>query len=297
MDEVELVPIILGRPFLATARVVIDVHEGFVMIFLGLMDRKGVSTDGEALLSGVAVRMIDLTGKKDCDATQDVSSPRVSVYSSLAGQKSAPGVDRMSMPNADEPCSYVGVAGGSKPKPNKSKANFRSISSKNLRFAFLVVEYYVRNNWGKYGLTRILMNSKGFFFFQFKTSKGLEDVFENGPWMIYNSPIILKKWTMNMRLCKEELTRIPVLVPLIVVTPTVGTPTIEKTNDVFQSVGKKKKKKGKTKSTNVDILVVTRLNRLSGNTTMSNLYAALDDESEEDVENVYNESSNLLHGT
>nr|GEW47281.1 hypothetical protein [Tanacetum cinerariifolium] len=48
------------------------------------------------------------------------------------------------------------------------------------RIAFPVVEYYVRNNRCKYGLTRIMMNSKGFFFFQIKTSKRLEDVLEMG---------------------------------------------------------------------------------------------------------------------
>nr|GEX52137.1 copia protein [Tanacetum cinerariifolium] len=253
----------------------------------------------------------------------------------------------------DKPRSYVGVAGVSKPKPSKSKANFQSLSSENFceganfsiprnvvetvstRFAntlygyslgkciaFPVVEYYVRNNWGKFGLTRIMMNSKGFFFFQFNTSKGLEDVLENRPWMIQNSPIILKKWTMNTCLCKEELTRIPVWVkihdvhiqvfsedglsiiasqigkpimldsytssmcieswgrssfyrcmieinandvlkesltmdhfpkkvsaPSTVVTPIVITPNIKKTHDGFQTVGKKKKK-GKSKSTN-----------------------------------------------
>ncbi|GKA08465.1 hypothetical protein Tco_0687796 [Tanacetum coccineum] len=65
--------------------------------------------------------------------------------------------------------SYVGVAGGSKPEQNKSKANLRWLSSENLceranfyihtrfantlygyfigkRIAFPVVEYYIRNN-------------------------------------------------------------------------------------------------------------------------------------------------------
>ncbi|GKD18059.1 zinc knuckle CX2CX4HX4C containing protein [Tanacetum coccineum] len=257
----------------------------------------------------------------------------------------------------DMPNSYAGAAGGLKPVPSKSKAKFRSLFLENLcegasfsipkkvvemvstrfantlygyfigkRMAFPVVEYYVWNNWGKYGLTRIMMNSKGFFFFQFKTSKGLEDVLENGPWMIHNSPIILKKWTMNTRLCKEELTRIPVWVkihdvpiqgrssfaqclieistddvlkesltmgvPLIkgsgftieivtieyewkpprcdlckifghvhnhypktvsvspsVVTHNAVTPNVKKTNDGFQTMSKKKKK-GKSKSTN-----------------------------------------------
>ncbi|GJW83315.1 hypothetical protein Tco_0156460 [Tanacetum coccineum] len=78
--------------------------------------------------------------------------------------------------------------------------------------AFPVVEYYVKNNWNKYGLKRIMMNAKGFFFFQFNTRDGLDDVLEGGPWMIRNSPIILKEWTMKTSLHKEELTSIPVWV-------------------------------------------------------------------------------------
>ncbi|GJR30162.1 integrase, catalytic region, zinc finger, CCHC-type containing protein [Tanacetum coccineum] len=161
-----------------------------------------------------------------CDSIEADNSPNDSIVQSVDIQ--------------DKPSSYVGASEGSKPEPSKLKANFRSLFLENLfeganfsiprkvvetvstrfvntlngyfiskRIAFPVVEYYVRNNWGKYGLTRIMMNSKGFFFFQFETSKGLEDVLENRPWMIRNSPIILKKWTMNSRLCKEELTRIP----------------------------------------------------------------------------------------
>nr|GEW77511.1 hypothetical protein [Tanacetum cinerariifolium] len=42
---------------------------------------------------------------------------------------------------------------------------------------------------------------------------------------------------------------------------------------------------------------VTVVSNKEGNITMSNSYAALDDESKEDVENVYDESPNLLHGT
>ncbi|GKB59480.1 sodium/hydrogen exchanger 6 [Tanacetum coccineum] len=39
-------------------------------------------------------------------------------------------------------------------------------------------------------------------------------VLEGGPWMIRNSPIILKKWSMNTSLQKEEMTRIPIWVKL-----------------------------------------------------------------------------------
>nr|GEV79570.1 hypothetical protein [Tanacetum cinerariifolium] len=196
--------------------------------------------------------------------------------------------------------------------------------------------------------------------------------------MIHNSPILLKKWTMNTGLCKEELTRIPVWVkihgvhiqvsledglsiiasqiesltmgvPLIdelgftieivsdsptVVTPMVVTPNVEKTQDGFQTVGKKKKK-DKSKSNNGGHLIkqtvgyepkattsvpkkgVSNLVSTSkspslsksqppkvivhsskeDNIPMSNSYDALDEESDEDVENVYDESANLFHST
>nr|GEZ26918.1 zinc knuckle CX2CX4HX4C [Tanacetum cinerariifolium] len=121
--------------------------------------------------------------------------------------------------------STMGVVGASASEPCKAKMNFRSLYSDNLcngvdftiprkvvkrlvldentvhgyfigkRVAFSVMEYYVRNNWEKYGLTRIVMNSKGFFFFIFNTTKGLEDLLENGSWMIRNIPVILKKRT------------------------------------------------------------------------------------------------------
>nr|GEZ40263.1 hypothetical protein [Tanacetum cinerariifolium] len=58
------------------------------------------------------------------------------------------------------------------------------------------------------------MNSKGFFFLKFDSIKGLEDVLESGPWMIRNSLIILKKWTMNTSPYKEELTFISVWVKI-----------------------------------------------------------------------------------
>ncbi|GJT69751.1 sodium/hydrogen exchanger 6 [Tanacetum coccineum] len=82
------------------------------------------------------------------------------------------------------------------------------------RLAFPVVEYYARNNWAKHGLKRIMMNAKGFFFFKFDSRAGLDAVLEGGPWMIRNSPIILKKWSVNTSLQKEEMTRIPIWVKL-----------------------------------------------------------------------------------
>ncbi|GJV69850.1 zinc knuckle CX2CX4HX4C containing protein [Tanacetum coccineum] len=81
------------------------------------------------------------------------------------------------------------------------------------RLAFPLVENYVKNAWAKFGLERtMLMN--GFFFFQFSTRDGMEQVLENGPWLIRMVPIMLNIWTPNTVLKKDTITSVPVWVKL-----------------------------------------------------------------------------------
>ncbi|GJS23712.1 uncharacterized protein Tco_0452344, partial [Tanacetum coccineum] len=130
---------------------------------------------------------------------------------SLAGNSNSETPIVQSVDIGAKPSSYAGAAGASNTNKLNKRINVFSMVAEN-RMAFPVVEYYVKNNWNKYGLKRIMMNVKGFFFFQFNTRDGLDDVLEGGPWMIRNSPIILKEWTMKTSLHKEELTSIPVWV-------------------------------------------------------------------------------------
>ncbi|KAI3712402.1 hypothetical protein L1987_70958 [Smallanthus sonchifolius] len=82
------------------------------------------------------------------------------------------------------------------------------------RLAFLVVDYFVKNNWVKYCLSRLMMNAKGFFFFKFKTKKGMDQLLEDGPWMIRNVPIILNEWSPSATVEKEDIKSIPVWVKM-----------------------------------------------------------------------------------
>ncbi|GJW64238.1 zinc knuckle CX2CX4HX4C containing protein [Tanacetum coccineum] len=184
----------------------------------------------------------------------------------------------------------------------------------------------------------------------FDSIKGLEDVLESGPWMIRNSLIILKKWMMNTRPYKEELTLILVWVKIHDVpiqvfledgisliasqianealkdSITMGIPLPEgigftkeinattvptvMNNDGFQTMVNKKKS-GKTvskekpsKAANVPSSSFSRgstKNRClqyhysTSNIHTSNPCDALDDrESDEEVEVVYDETSNLF---
>jgi hypothetical protein len=63
------------------------------------------------------------------------------------------------------------------------------------RLAYPVVEYFVKNNWNKYGLQKIMMNANGFFFFKFDDANGMMDVLKDGPWLIRNKPLFINVWT------------------------------------------------------------------------------------------------------
>ncbi|GKE81941.1 zinc finger, CCHC-type containing protein [Tanacetum coccineum] len=79
------------------------------------------------------------------------------------------------------------------------------------RVAYPVVNNYVRNTWGKYGLVKSLLNSStGLFFFQFSSMDGLDSMLENGPCFIRNNLLILKKWNPDVNLLKEDVVNVPV---------------------------------------------------------------------------------------
>ncbi|GKB77942.1 zinc finger, CCHC-type containing protein [Tanacetum coccineum] len=74
------------------------------------------------------------------------------------------------------------------------------------KVAYPVVANYVRNTWDKYGLVRSMFSSStGLFSFQFNSMDGLDAMLENGPWFIWNNPLILKKWHPDENLLKEDV--------------------------------------------------------------------------------------------
>ncbi|GJW91291.1 polyadenylate-binding protein 2-like protein [Tanacetum coccineum] len=79
------------------------------------------------------------------------------------------------------------------------------------RVAFPVVENYVYNAWGKFGIQKVMMYAKGFYFFKFSSTKGVDDVLENGPWMIRQVPIILNTWSPSTSLTKDNHSSVPII--------------------------------------------------------------------------------------
>ncbi|XP_021994626.1 uncharacterized protein LOC110891242 [Helianthus annuus] len=73
------------------------------------------------------------------------------------------------------------------------------------RVAYPVVEYFVRNNWKKFGLQKSMMNASGFFFFKFADENGMMNAMKGGPWIIRSQPLFLNVWSPSSKLEKKEV--------------------------------------------------------------------------------------------
>ncbi|GJW68309.1 hypothetical protein Tco_0122733 [Tanacetum coccineum] len=80
--------------------------------------------------------------------------------------------------------------------------------------AFPLVQNYVTNTCGKFGFQKVIKDEDGFFFFKFALLSGVEQVLEQGPWLIRNIPIILTKWSPNLSLTKDKVSKVPVWVKM-----------------------------------------------------------------------------------
>nr|GEW36579.1 zinc knuckle CX2CX4HX4C [Tanacetum cinerariifolium] len=166
-----------------------------------------------------------------------------------------------------KPKSYAGAAGESA-KDQPTVSNFRPLVADlvfdgvNIAIPHKVIE---KNNWAKHGLTRIMMNNK----------ETIRVEYEWKPPRCY----LCKIFGHVHDHCPNKVAS-----PPIVTNSNVVTPIVKKTNDGFQTVGKKKKRNNKSKSTN------------GGQFAGHSVKKTLIDE-EEDMENVYDESANLFQNT
>ncbi|PWA64262.1 zinc knuckle CX2CX4HX4C [Artemisia annua] len=134
------------------------------------------------------------------------SGTNVDMNKSATSGPNAPKVDTASGTGVKS----VTYAGATSNEPQKNASNFRMLEcSKKKDDVDLSVPMKVVE---EFGVQKVMMNAKGFFFFKFTSKKGVDDVLENGPWLIRNIPIILKPWNLNTNLLKEDLTNIPVWV-------------------------------------------------------------------------------------
>nr|GEV63905.1 hypothetical protein [Tanacetum cinerariifolium] len=75
--------------------------------------------------------------------------------------------------------------------------------------AYHVVENYVKNTSTKFGLVKSI-TIKDMFFFKFGYKEGTKAMLDSCPWLIRNVPLILKQWTPDANMMKEDVSNIPV---------------------------------------------------------------------------------------
>ncbi|GKA53168.1 zinc knuckle CX2CX4HX4C containing protein [Tanacetum coccineum] len=79
---------------------------------------------------------------------------------------------------------------------------------------FNEARYHIRRMWYKFGLKEVTAEN-GVFYFKFQDEVGINEVINNGPWMVNNKPLVVQKWCVDMCLDKMEPKKIPVWVKLV----------------------------------------------------------------------------------
>lgn len=74
---------------------------------------------------------------------------------------------------------------------------------------FSAVESIAKRIWRKFGIQQVLSNDKGFFFFKFSQDGAHRRVIEAGPWHFGGKLMVLKQWSSQMKLEKDEFDTVP----------------------------------------------------------------------------------------
>ncbi|KAG5548392.1 hypothetical protein RHGRI_013920 [Rhododendron griersonianum] len=82
------------------------------------------------------------------------------------------------------------------------------------RLPFKTVKDIAERIWAKFGLTDVLSNDEGFFFFQFDKVGAFREVIEACPWHFGGRLLVLQQWHPHMCLQKELVSKIPIWVQL-----------------------------------------------------------------------------------
>lgn len=82
------------------------------------------------------------------------------------------------------------------------------------KLPYMTVRSIAFNKWAKFGLSDVLSNDKGFYFFQFGVSGAYRQIVEAGPWHFGGRLMVLQQWSPDLEFEKEGLNRLPIWVQL-----------------------------------------------------------------------------------
>ncbi|KAL9271013.1 Beta-amyrin synthase-like protein, partial [Drosera capensis] len=80
------------------------------------------------------------------------------------------------------------------------------------RLPFKSVDIAVRKLWNKYGLSEILTDDNGFYYFRVPDAQARLKILDVGMWLMFDRPCFLQQWSPDLVLSKQEHDRIPIWV-------------------------------------------------------------------------------------
>lgn len=59
--------------------------------------------------------------------------------------------------------------------------------------SFNEAKYHIKRMWSRFGLKDMIDNDSGTLFFKIHDKEGIQEVINNGPWMVNNKPLFVQR--------------------------------------------------------------------------------------------------------
>lgn len=79
---------------------------------------------------------------------------------------------------------------------------------------FPVMEGFIRRIWGKKGIHKVVAYGKGLFLVRLKSLAQWDEILARGFQFFDKKPVVMKAWTVDMKLTKEEVKTVPIWIQL-----------------------------------------------------------------------------------
>ncbi|KAL4576054.1 hypothetical protein LXL04_012142 [Taraxacum kok-saghyz] len=73
---------------------------------------------------------------------------------------------------------------------------------------------YAMSKWKQFGIEEVMVNEDGIYFFRFSSEQGVKGVLEGGPWLVFDNPIIIRRWAPGLNMSKAQHNVVPVWVKI-----------------------------------------------------------------------------------
>ncbi|KAL4583041.1 hypothetical protein LXL04_007605 [Taraxacum kok-saghyz] len=67
------------------------------------------------------------------------------------------------------------------------------------RMNYYNMNKYAMSKWKQFGIEGVMVNEEGF-----SSEQGVKEVLEGGPWLIFDNPIVIRRWTPGLNLSKSQ---------------------------------------------------------------------------------------------